>query len=135
MNSTTAATQRPLGVAVVSLVVMAFGVVTAVLGIAGMLVGFVSGIMDSPRGGGREFLAGVAGLVLGAAYVIAGIGLWNLRSWAWWLAVLAGAVGFVVALGSPVWMVLWAGLVVYLVLVRGNFGIFKAKPVQPLVNV
>ena len=135
MESTTAANQRPLGGAVIALVVMAFGALTAVFGLAGMLVGFVSGIMDSPRGGGREFLAGVAGLVLGAAYVVAGIGLWNTRAWAWWLAVLAGAVGFVLALGSPVWMVLWAGLVVYLILVRGNFGVLKAKPVQPLVNV
>ena len=135
MESTTGANQRPLGVAVIALVVMAFGAVAALLGLAGMLVGFVSGIMDSPRGGGREFLAGVAGLVLGAAYVIAGIGLWNTRAWAWWLAVLAGAVGFVLAFGSPVWMVLWAGVVVYLILVRGNFGVLKAKPAQPLVNV
>src|SRR5258705_11292969 len=113
MASTTD-TGRPLGVSVIAVVVMAFGVVTAILGPLGMLVGFVSGIMDSPRGGGREFLAGVAGLLLGAAYVIAGIGLWNLRPWAWWLATLAGAVGFVIALGSPVWMLLWGALVVYL---------------------
>jgi hypothetical protein len=126
MASTTD-TGRPLGVSVIAVVVMAFGVVTAVLGLLGMLVGFVSGIMDSPRGGGREFLAGVAGLVLGAAYVIAGIGLWNLRPWAWWLATIAGAVGFVIALGSLVWMLLWGALVVYLVLVRGNFGVHPGK--------
>jgi hypothetical protein len=126
MASTTD-TGRPLGVSVIAVVVMAFGVVTAVLGLLGMLVGFVSGIVDSPQGGGREFLAGVAGLVLGAAYVIAGIGLWNLRRWAWWLATLVGVVGFVVAFGSPVWMLLWGALVVYLVLVRGNFGVAPAK--------
>ena len=135
MESTTGADKRPLGVAVIALVVMAFGALTALFGLAGMLVGSVSGIMDSPRGGGREFLAGVAGLVLGAAYVVAGIGHGTTRAWAWWLATLAGVVGFVVAFGSPVWMVLWAGLVVYLILVRGNFGVLKAKPAKPLVNV
>ena len=127
MATTIGASQRPLGVAVLAVVVMAFGVITAVLGLLGMLVGFVSGIMDSPRGGGREFLAGVAGLVLGAAYLFAGVGLWSLRPWAWWLAVLVGAVGFIVAFGSPVWMLLWAGLVVYLVLVRNHFGVLKGK--------
>jgi hypothetical protein len=83
--------------------------------------------MDSPGGGGRVFLAGAAGLVLGGAYVIAGAGLWSLRPWAWWLAVLAGLVGLVLAIGSPVWMLLWGALVVYLVLVRNIFGVLKGK--------
>ena len=128
MASNAAESGRPLGVSAISVVVMAFGVVTAVLGLLGMLVGFVSGIMDAPRGGDRVFLAGVAGLVLGAAYVLAGAGLWSLRPWAWWLATLAGALGFVLALGSPVWMLVWAALVVYLFLVRGSFGVLKGFP-------
>ena len=127
MESTTAASQRPLGVSLIAVVVAAFGVVAAVFGLARMLFGLVSGIMDSPRGAGLDFLAGVGGLVLGAAYVLAGVGLWNLRPWAWWLAVLVGVVGFLLAFGSPVGMVLWAVPVVYLVWVRNRFGVLKGK--------
>jgi hypothetical protein len=120
--------RRPLGVSVIAVIAIVLGIVTAVLGLLGVLTGFVSGIMDSPRGAGREFLAGVVGLVLGAAYVLAGVGLWNLRPWAWWLAVLVGIVGFALAFGSPVWMVIWAVLVVYLFLVRGTFGVLPGAP-------
>lgn len=127
MESTTAASQRPLGVTILAVVVMAFGVVAAVVGLLEMLGGFVSGIMGSPRGAGLQFLAGVGGLVLGAAYVLAGVGLWNLRPWAWWLAVLVGIVGFVLALGAPVGMLLWGVPVVYLILVRNHFGVLKGK--------
>ena len=116
---------RPLGVAVIAVVVVAFGIITALLGLLGMLTGMVTGIMDAPRGSGREFLSGFIGLVLGLVYVFAGLGLWALRPWAWWLSILVGIVGFVIAFGSPLWMVLWAGLVVYLFLVRSNFGTLR----------
>lgn len=119
---------RPFGVAVIAVVVIVFGVVAAVLGLLGMLTGFVTGLMDPSRGAGLTFLAGVAGVVLGGLYVIAGAGLWSLRPWAWWLAALAGVVGFVLALGSPVWMLIWAGLVAYLFVVRSNFGVLPGVP-------
>ena len=131
MASPTEVHARPLGVAALSIVVMAFGIVTAVIGLASMLVGFVSGIMDFPAGRNNGFVAGLIGLVLGAVYFVAGVGLWNLRPWAWWLAVLAGAVGFVVAFGSPVWMIVWAALVVYLIVVRANFGVLRGARVLP----
>ena len=133
MASTNAEHGRPLGVSVIAVVVMAFGAVVAVLGLARMLLGFVSGIMDAPRGAGLEFLAGLGGLILGGAYILAGFGLWRMRAWAWWLAVLAGVVGFVLALGSPVWMLVWGALVVYLLLVRANFGVLKGKPLTATV--
>jgi len=120
--STQKETGRPFGVTVIAVVVMAFGAITAILGLLGMLTGFVTGIMDPSRGAGYAFLGGFVGLVLGGLYVLAGVGLWNLRSWAWWLAILAGIVGFVLAFGSPVWMVVWALLAGYLFVVRANFG-------------
>lgn len=107
---------------------MVFGIITAVLGLLEMLTGFVTGIFGSPRAAGREFLGGIASLVLGAAYVIAGAGLWNLRRWAWWLGVLAGIVGFVLAFGSPFGMLIWAALVAYLFFVRANFGVLPRVP-------
>lgn len=120
--------ERPLGVAVIAVVVIVFGIVAAIVGLLGMLAGFAIGIMGFPGGAGLTFLAGLAGLVLGAIYVIAGIGLWDLRPWAWWVAVLAGVVGFLLALGSPIWMVMWALLVGYLFVVRAHFGTLPNVP-------
>ena len=120
--------ERPFGVSMIALVVMLVGAVTVVLGLLGMLFGFATGIMDASRGAGIAFLAGVAGVVLGAVYLIAGFGLWNLRAWAWWLAVLAGVVGIVLAFGSPLWMVTWALVAAYLFVVRVHFGTLPNVP-------
>ena len=120
--------ERPFGVSLIALVVMLVGAVTVVLGLLGMLFGFATGIMDASRGAGIAFLAGVAGVVLGAVYLIAGFGLWNLRAWAWWLAVLAGVVGIVLAFGSPLWMVTWALVAAYLFVVRVHFGTLPNVP-------
>jgi hypothetical protein len=120
--------RRPLGVTVLAVVVVAFGIVTALLGLVDVLAGIVVGVMNSPRAGGRALLDGIASLLLGAVLVVAGAGLWALRPWAWWLAVLTGIVGVVLALGSILWMVLWAAIVVYLVLVRSSFGVLANRP-------
>ena len=120
--------RRPLGVSVLALVVLAFGLVSVVLGLIDVLAGIVYGVMDSPHAGGRALLAGVPLMVIGAAYLLAGAGLWSLRPWAWWLAVAAGTVGFVLAFGSVLWMALWAAVVVYLVLVRKSFGVLPNVP-------
>ena len=115
--------RRPLGVTLLAIVALAIGVVNAVLGLLHVATGLVVGIMDFPRPGGSGLLGGLAMMVVGAVYFVVGLGLWNLRPWAWWLGVLASVVGFVVALGSPVWMIVWAALAVYLILMRGKFNV------------
>lgn len=120
--------RRPLGVSVLALVVLAFGLVSAVLGLIDILSGIAIGVMHSPNAGGRALLVGVPLALIGAVYLVAGAGLWSLRPWAWWLAVAAGTVGFVLALGSVLWMALWAAVVVYLVLVRKSFGVLPDVP-------
>ena len=115
--------RRPLGVTLLAIVALAIGVVNAVLGLLHVATGLVVGIMDFPRPGGSGLLGGLAMMVVGAVYFVVGLGLWSLRPWAWWLGVLASVVGFVVALGSPVWMVVWAALAVYLFLMRGRFNV------------
>ncbi len=64
---------------------------------------------------------GVVGGLLGAAFVVSGVGLWTLRPWAWWLAVIIGGIGLLLSIGSLVWMAVWAALLVYLVVVHESF--------------
>jgi uncharacterized membrane protein (DUF2068 family) len=59
--------------------------------------------------------------LVGAVYLVAAYGLWTMRIWGWWLGFVAAVVGFFGAFGSTLWMVVWAAVLVYLVLVRDSF--------------
>ncbi len=120
--------RRPLGVSVLAIVVLAFGVVTALVGLFGALLGAVEGVMGSPNQGARSLLGGAGLILLGAVYLVAGAGLWSLRPWAWWLAAAASVVGLVVAFGAVITMAVWAAVLVYLVLVRRSFGVLPNVP-------
>jgi hypothetical protein len=120
--------RRPLGVSVLAIVVLAFGVVTALVGLFDTLRGAVEGLMGSPNAGARALLGGAGLLLLGAVYFVAGAGLWSMRPWAWWLAAAASVVGLVVAFGAVVTMAIWAAVLVYLVLVRKSFGVLPNVP-------
>jgi hypothetical protein len=123
-----AESSRPFGVSVISVVVILFGLFTALLGVLEYLTGISTGILGTSRGAGYEFLGGPAGIAIGVAYILAGVGLWWLRRWAWWLAILAGIVGFALAFPSTIGMLIWGALLAYLFVVRGNFGVLHGNP-------
>ena len=120
--------RRPFGVSVLSVVVLAFGVVTALYGLFGILRGTVEGIMGSPHAGANALIGGLGLILLGAVYLVSGAGLWSLRPWAWWLAAAASVVGLAVTFGAVVSMAIWAAVLVYLVLVRKSFGVMPDVP-------
>lgn len=131
----TAESARPFGVAAISVVVILFGLLTALLGLLELTTGFSTGIWGLSRGSGLWFLGWPAGLIIGVAYVAAGVGLFNLRRWAWWLAIMGGIVGFLFAAlgyffagGTFIGMLVWGGLLAYLFVVRGNFGVLRGTP-------
>jgi hypothetical protein len=123
-------TPRPLGVSALAVLVALFGLFTALLGLLELTTGIVSGFLTTSRGAGLEFLGAPAGIAIGVAYIVAGAGLWALRRWAWWLAIIAGIVGFALAFGSVIGMLLWGAFLGYLVVVRGSFGVLRGVP-QP----
>src|SRR6476660_6472478 len=98
---------RPFGISVISVLVILMGLFTALLGLLEAYAGVTSGILHTSRGAGLDFLGWPAGVAIGIAYVVAGVGLWWLRRWAWWVAILGGLVGFVLAIPAPVGMILW----------------------------
>ena len=123
-----AQSSRPFGISVIWVLVILFGLFTALLGLLELSTGVVSGILHTSRGAGLEFLGAPAGIAVGVAYIFAGVGLWWLRRWAWWVAVIAGVVGFALAFPAPIGMLLWGAFLAYLFVVRGNFGVLRGNP-------
>ena len=66
-------------------------------------------------------LGGVLLLLLGIVWIAVGSGLLNLRSWAWWLAIIVMVVSVVGSIAVPVAAILPGLILVYLILVRHHF--------------
>ena len=67
---------------------------------------------------------------IGAVSIVAGYGLWRLRAWAWWLAVVSSGFGvasaFVPGYGTLT-AILPLVVLIYLVLVKDDFRIGRRK--------
>src|SRR5437667_9537003 len=93
---------RPIGVTILAVLTILGGVLLLLLGI--VVVAFSSLLV----GVGLPLGFGLTGSVLGAIILIFGIiwiavgsGLLNLRSWAWWLAIIVMFLSMVGVIGSP----------------------------------
>jgi len=112
---------RPIGVAILAILVMLGGILLILVAI---LVLFLAGASYL---GGLAFF-GLAGTIVGGVFLIfgliflgVGLGLWHLRPWAWWLAVIVMVLSIFGSLSSPITLVLPLLLLVYLVVVRRHF--------------
>ena len=134
------APKRPIGVTILAVLTIIFGLLGLLAGILLVIVG-AAGATVLPA----EYQAiAVILLALGALLaifsllgIIAGVGLFRLRAWAWWLTIIVGILNIVFNIGSyvvypiggfPYGIALWIIIIIYLVVVRGHFGIGKPKP-------
>jgi len=134
------APKRPIGVTILAVLTIIFGLLGLLAGILLVIVG-AAGATVLPA----EYQAiAVILLALGALLaifsllgIIAGVGLFRLRAWAWWLTIIVGILNVVFNIGSyvvypiggfPYGIALWIIIIIYLVVVRGHFGIGKPKP-------
>ncbi len=119
----TTPTTRPTGITVLAVLTAIAGVLLLLGGFAAVFGGaLLGGVVNAPLGG-LVALIGVATLVLGAVYFFSAFGLWNLRIWAWQLAVIASIaqivltviqyLGGAVGIGSVVIQVLISGLILW----------------------
>ncbi len=104
-------------------------VLTILVGVLLLLLGIVVIAFSSLLVGvGLPLGFGLTGSILGALVLIFGIvwiavgsGLLNLRSWAWWLAIIVMVLSVVGSITVPVAAILPGLIVVYLILVRHHF--------------
>jgi hypothetical protein len=84
--------QRPTGITILAVLAIIAGGLLILGGLAAVAGGAILGAVT-----GSGFLAGYIGLIgiailaLGAVYIAAAYGLWNLRPWAWQLTLIAAS--------------------------------------------
>ncbi len=116
------APSRPIGVAILAILIILVGAIF-LLGAVGVF--FITGL-GAIRGLPTFF--GLVGTVLGVLFLIlallfigVGLGLWHLRGWAWWLAIIVLILFIVGSLADPVGIIIPLLLLIYLMLVRHHF--------------
>lgn len=112
---------RPIGVAILAILVVLVGVIfliaaIAVLALSGFLA--LSGLTFFGLGG---TIIGLLILILAIVWIAVGMGLWHLRSWAWWLAVIVMLLTIFGSIASPAVAILPVLILVYLLVVRHHF--------------
>ncbi len=110
---------RPIGVAILIVLLGAI----FLLGAIGLylLAGFsaFTGLPTFFGLGGA--LLGTVFLILALVFIGVGLGLWHLRPWAWWLAIIVLLLSIVGSLADLAGVVIPLILLIYLLLVRHHF--------------
>jgi|SRR3990170_323545 len=120
--------QRPIGVAILAVLTVLGGIGTLGLGLLLVLGGAVAGSVGGFFGALGIFIIVLGAIValFGVLGILAGIGLWRMRPWAWWLAFIVGILQVLAAFAtypeSTVTLALWIVIVVYLLVVKKHFG-------------
>ncbi len=114
---------RPIGVSILAILIILFGVLLALLGILGLIGGAFLSAYGFGLLGSVTLVASALILVIGIIMIVAGLGLWRLRMWAWVLSIIVLVLVLLQqALFYNICSLLVAlVLLIYLLLIRNEF--------------
>ncbi len=124
--------RRPLGVTILAILTILFGIFAVIGGIAIMGISVVGGLFGTTFPAAQAFLYGGLAFALGIVALIGGAGLWGLKRWAWWLVIIIGVIQIIYygIFGNYITVALWAIIVIYLIAVRKAF-MGAPRPMMP----
>jgi len=116
---------RPFVITLLAILIIIGGVIVIVIGIAvALFAGLLGFAVAGPAGAALGGAIGLVIIIIGAICLVAGLGLWRLRGWAWWLATIVvglSLVGSAANNGFGAGLVVTALIFVYLLLVKKHF--------------
>lgn len=113
---------RPIGVTLLAVLTILLGVLIVIVGLVLLAAPLILVGVGLPLTFGLA--AGVVGgivLLLGLLWIGVGVGLLNLRSWAWWLAIIVMGLTVIGSISAGALALIPALILVYLILVRHHF--------------
>ena len=126
---------RPIGVTILGVLSILAGILFLIVGSLGLLASTVAEVVAelTPEEVQALQAFGALGVVLGPLAIVSGVGLLRLTVWGWWLAVVVNLLSIVsntaqvvidptAFLGVILGLVLSLIILVYLFMVRGEFG-------------
>ncbi len=126
------APKRPIGVTIIAILSFLAGLAEIFGGLALLAVSAMVGFDPAAYGILGAFLGviGVVLLLLGLITLAVAIGLWRMRSWAWWIAIIVNVISILISIGSFSWfsLIFPVIIVIYLIVIRDKFGIGAARP-------
>lgn len=124
--------RRPVGVTILAILTILFGILVVIGGIAVMGIAVVGGIFGTAFPAAQAFLYGGLAVALGIVALIGGAGLWGVKRWAWWLVIIIGVIQIIYygIFADYITVALWAIVVIYLIAVRKAF-MGAPQPMMP----
>jgi len=112
---------RPIGVSILAILVVLGGVLFLLSGIAILLFSAAFALGGLGIFGLAGSILGGIVFIFGIIWIAVGLGLWNLRGWAWWLAVIVMVLTILGGISAPAVIVVPLLILIYLILVRNHF--------------
>ena len=119
------ATQRPIGVTIIAILSFLAGLVGIAGGLGLMALGAIAGGAGAGVLGALTAVVGGVLLLIGLITLAVAIGLWRMRTWAWWVALIVNVISIVISIagGTYISLIFPVIIVLYLIVIRDKFGI------------
>jgi hypothetical protein len=117
--------QRPIGVTIIAILSGLAGIAEIVGGLGLMALGAIAGGAGAGIFGALTAVFGGVLALIGLITLGVAVGLWRMRGWAWWVAMIVNVISILISAASGTYFgaIFPVIIVIYLIVIRDKFGI------------